>query len=378
MKILKSNKVVKVKIDNLKSLASKAKDSGKSERTKELEEEALNQPYPESFNKEEFEKLRSFSAREKFCNANLVRIASGSGRVAYKINNNKVLKLAKNVKGVAQNEEEGAGWIQNYYEDCVTKLFDCDDDFLWVEMELADKVHAAKFQQLTGVKFNDYAQYISNLIMEEKGERGYYNLENKEELKENEFISDIVGFAKETGRLNSDIARINSYGVVKRDGHEMVVLVDYGATDAVIKQHYQLKEEETFENAYKKVYLGGKLTELKRRVKNFKVFIPKEGMGIKDGDEIGVSCFVDKDIALNHSKQHNSKHIMPLYISPEAKIFTMDSQGDGLRLKLSPEEIVMLAHDGYDAIMDTNNRLNTEVIILKSDKVFTELELKKN
>ena len=66
----------------------------------------MGEDYPSSWNIEEFKSLRSFAERKRYCDANLQKIASGSGRIVYKVDNQKVLKLAKNKKGVAQNEIE--------------------------------------------------------------------------------------------------------------------------------------------------------------------------------------------------------------------------------------------------------------------------------
>jgi mRNA-degrading endonuclease RelE of RelBE toxin-antitoxin system len=74
------------------------------EYIKELLRENLLEDYPTSWSIEEFKKLNSFNARIKYCNQHLTRISSGSSRVVYKIDDEKVLKLAKNKKGLAQNE----------------------------------------------------------------------------------------------------------------------------------------------------------------------------------------------------------------------------------------------------------------------------------
>ena len=68
--------------------------------------------YPVSFNMDEFKMLKTFAARIKYCQARLQRISSGSSRIVYKIDNEKVLKLAKNRKGIAQNEAEGGDYYK--------------------------------------------------------------------------------------------------------------------------------------------------------------------------------------------------------------------------------------------------------------------------
>jgi hypothetical protein len=53
------------------------------------------------------------------------------------IDNQKVIKIAKNKKGLAQNSVEAEAYIQNY--DIVARVFDTDRNDFWVEMELAKK-----------------------------------------------------------------------------------------------------------------------------------------------------------------------------------------------------------------------------------------------
>ena len=59
-----------------------------------------------NFNIDIFKNLNSFSKRISYCDENIERISSGSSRIVYKINDEKVLKLAKNTKGLEQNKNE--------------------------------------------------------------------------------------------------------------------------------------------------------------------------------------------------------------------------------------------------------------------------------
>jgi hypothetical protein len=122
-----------------------------------LRENLVGEDYPSSWDIEEFKNLKSFNARVKYCNEHLSRISSGSSRIVYKIDDEKVLKLAKNKKGLAQNEVEIE--YSNYYDisDIVAKVFESDENNLWVEMELAKKVTPNIFKNVVGISFEDYA-----------------------------------------------------------------------------------------------------------------------------------------------------------------------------------------------------------------------------
>ena len=68
--------------------------------------------YPVSFNMAEFKTLTTFAECIRYCQTRLQRISSGSARIVYKIDNEKVLKLAKSRKGIAQNEAEGGDYYK--------------------------------------------------------------------------------------------------------------------------------------------------------------------------------------------------------------------------------------------------------------------------
>ena len=131
---------------------------GLDENPNKIEEMA----YPASFTMEELKKLNSFAQRIRYCNQHLNKINSGSGRIIYQIDDKKVLKLAKNRKGIAQNSVEAEGYIQNY--DIVSKVFDTDDDDTFVEMELARKVTPTIFRNVVGFDFKYIYPYLHNLL----------------------------------------------------------------------------------------------------------------------------------------------------------------------------------------------------------------------
>jgi hypothetical protein len=207
----------------------------------------LDEDYPINFNMDDFKKLTSFQKRLKYCDTNLKRISSGSARAVYQIDNEKVLKLAMNQKGLAQNEHE----IQyaGYYDikDIVTKMFDHDDNNLWVEMELAQKLKPTDFKRLTGFNFNDYASALNYHYNDIR----YGNIHNVkgtiysrikpegiDQMWDNEIIYNFLSFIGDYDVPVGDLTRINSYGIVNRNGTETIVLVDFGLSHEIHKKYY--------------------------------------------------------------------------------------------------------------------------------------------
>ena len=56
--------------------------------------------------------------------------------------------------------------------------------------------------------------------------------------KKSNFTPDIVDLTHSTEMLVGDLRKINSYGIVKRNNMEFVVLIDYGITETTFKKHY--------------------------------------------------------------------------------------------------------------------------------------------
>lgn len=210
-------------------------------RTFDLIESLMDEDYPSSFSMDEFKSLTSYAARIRYCGTHLQRISSGSSRIVYKIDDEKVLKLAWNQKGLAQNEVEIEYGNYHDIKDITAIVFDSEENNLWVEMELARKLTKSEFKKITGVNWDLYAKAIHNYGIDSGNGRGYkHTLPDGfiDTLWENEFVYEMFSFMGNYGIPAGDLTRTNSYGVVKRDGHDTVVMIDYGLTSDVYDSYY--------------------------------------------------------------------------------------------------------------------------------------------
>ena len=206
--------------------------------------------YPTSFNMEVFKSLPSFNKRILYCQQHLTRLSAGSSRIVYQIDNEKVLKLAKNQKGIAQNNAENDGYLNSL--DCFAKTYDSDENNLWIEMELAKKAKKSDFKRLTGYSFDVFCYWVE-YVAERYGRSGYRRYNEYRQLFESEewehmLYNDVTIFSEiEDYMLNfqlnayGDLQRISSWGVVNRNGREMLVLIDYGLNDEIAKEFYYMK-----------------------------------------------------------------------------------------------------------------------------------------
>jgi hypothetical protein len=205
-----------------------------------LVENVIDEDYPTSFDMDLFKNLKSFIERVKYCDKHLKKISSGSSRIVYIIDDTKVLKLAKNTKGIAQCETE-INWGQDgYYGTILARTIDNHPDGLWVEMELARKIKIGDFKRIEGVDFNKLGAYLRIFNDENNGKRPYtfLNKEDREILENNEFVSLISSFMLDSDSPAGDLARLNSYGLVERDGQEQIVIIDFGLTGDIYDTYY--------------------------------------------------------------------------------------------------------------------------------------------
>jgi hypothetical protein len=232
-KLLRRNEI----LDDINDLYIKSYNSKYT-----ISEDVIIEDYPKDFDIELFSTLRSFSARVKYCEKYLNRISSGSSRIVYKIDETKVLKLAKNNKGLAQNEVEIE--LSNYsdLEGVVAKVFNYDENNLWLEMELAKKINNNDFKRIIGYNFIDFTKFIYNVAVDANITRNRYKHDLPSEIAdamwEDINITSIVDYMVNYDIPPGDLMRLSSYGAIKRGGNEDIVIIDYGLTKDVYASHY--------------------------------------------------------------------------------------------------------------------------------------------
>ena len=211
-----------------------------------VNEAVIDEEYPQHFDMNYFKALKTFKQRIQYCQSNLQRLAAGSSRIVYKIDDEKVLKLAKNGKGIAQNEVEIDKSSEPYLDGVVAKTFDHDEDNLWVEMELAKPINESEFKRITGFEFKDYVAAMHNAAKEAGQDLGYkMSVDPKIEQalwNDQDFAYSMLDFVGSHNMPIGDLTVLSSYGVVKRNGHDVIVLVDYGFTEDVYNTHYSRKK----------------------------------------------------------------------------------------------------------------------------------------
>ena len=207
--------------------------------------------YPSTFNIEEFMSLPSFAKRVEYCNKRLKFLGQGSSRRVYMVDDEKCLKLAKNRKGIAQNEAENDGYLQQLH--LCPKIYNYDRNGLWIEAQLARKAKVSDFKRLTGYNWEimcAWIEYTAKLYSRRSMYKGEYEeLFTSEEFEDWVYNNDTV-----FGRINQymtdfaleaygDLERLSSWGVILENGVEKLVLVDSGLNNSVGRDYYGFKLE---------------------------------------------------------------------------------------------------------------------------------------
>lgn len=200
--------------------------------------------YPEGFNIKGLHNIKSFAGRQKYIAQHLEKIGAGSARVVYKIDDNHVLKLAKNDKGLAQNSVEGDFSMHQWYSDFVPELIDKDEDDLWIIKERITKITRKEFERLSGYKFDEFSLMLRKLINDRTSNKPFYakiDDDKYEEFIDDEFIVDLTDFIVNYDLEVGDIGgNLNNWG--KSQKHtDNPVLADVGLTKSVYQQHYSRK-----------------------------------------------------------------------------------------------------------------------------------------
>jgi hypothetical protein len=196
--------------------------------------------YPSNWDMETFKNLPSFNKRVQYAKERLGKLGQGSARIVFSIDDNTVIKIARNAKGLAQNEVEIDVGSKDWYP-FVTKVTDFDsDNSFWLEAEKAKPIKKSEFKKITGYNFDSWSSVLFFKAKKHTNNVDYYILNEPlaKEIAESEFFNDILDMVVTFDMEPGDFRRINSWGVVNRSGTQQLVLLDLGLSNTVYKDFY--------------------------------------------------------------------------------------------------------------------------------------------
>lgn len=209
----------------------------------------LNEAADSSFNLKELESLGSYTKRKNYCIQHLGKaIGSGSSRMVFQIDDERVLKLAKNEKGVHQNYNEYQSYGEKIGVTPITYAIDSQNEGYFIVSEFVLPAKQSDFKHCLGITFEEFCKFVTSSWVNHCGstknvqwyasymlskEQYVYYLENNEDLAA---FDDYIG---STRAPIGDLKRIVNYGMTNRNGTPEIVLLDDGLSEEVWDLYYK-------------------------------------------------------------------------------------------------------------------------------------------
>ena len=211
----------------------------------EKQHKMLQEAADEHFSLEELSAIQSFRGGFNYCTQHLGKhIGKGSSRATFQIDDEKVLKLAWNNKGLAQNIEE----VQTYNASIFPKVYDYDENGKWIISEFVLPAKSEDFKHCFGMSFQQFASFILACANYRFGKR-YWGAMSEDKwlsyLESNKNLSEFDEYIGDHGSQSftpaGDMTRLCNYGLTQRNGEACIVLLDSGLSEEVWNTYYKRK-----------------------------------------------------------------------------------------------------------------------------------------
>lgn len=183
--------------------------------------------------------MRTFKEKIAYCKEMLGNpIGNGSSRTVFQISDEKVLKLAKNAKGIAQNKTEAEPGKRHY--NVFPKIFYVDDNYSFIISEYVLPCKKEDFQHVLGISFDefiDFLKYTHNLYSIGKIPNRMPT-QRYRELLNNDNLSDICTYISDYNAPIGDFTVLGNLGLTVRDGETRIVFLDDGLNENVWNLYY--------------------------------------------------------------------------------------------------------------------------------------------
>lgn len=206
----------------------------------------LKEAQDDTFSLSELSSIPSFRGRVQYCNQHIGRhCGRGSSRMVWQLDDKRVLKLAFNQKGIAQNGVEYDQLLQRM--GIVPKIYDIDRNNYWIVSEYVLPAKARDFNECVGLSWEGWCKFIYTAVAIKNGNRRkwgttVYSEEEFYQMIEDDDTMTLDGFRDYIMNYNVgdyDLTRLANYGMVMREGGPEVVLLDAGLSEEIWNQYYK-------------------------------------------------------------------------------------------------------------------------------------------
>ena len=205
-------------------------------------------------------------------------IGDGSSRAVFQIDDTRVLKLATNMKGVAQNKAEVMVYQQAPDKNFMPIVYNDSDmeDYFYIISEYVLPANEEDFEKVLGIPFGTLVKIISD------NNRGVTVSEDEKYLqKANDLLQYFTAMSK-IGVNIHDWFNIGNWGLTMRNGKPTMVTLDNGFTQDVANNFYRNKSVFDGDNeflgmmGYEDSYRQDREQQIYKR---FSKILPKDTIG---------------------------------------------------------------------------------------------------
>ena len=223
-----------------------------------IKREMLKEAVGFGFSIEYMKQLGSLKARYQYCKQFLGNpIGRGSSRVVFQYDDQWVIKLALNGKGIAQNEAEcdfSKEWFVNITPNVNYEMTD-EEGYKFLMSEYIIPAKDEDFVEVFGFDFNTWKKFINTCVCQydrryEKKISRYNDSHkfNSDELSEiienNDIAREFYDYLTNYQPFHYDMMNIKNYGLTNRNGYSEIVLCDSGLNEEIWNNHYARESKE--------------------------------------------------------------------------------------------------------------------------------------
>ena len=193
--------------------------------------------------KQTLSSFNRFVDLKHYCDQHLEKVGAGTSRLVYLLDDDAIIKVAKNRKGLLQNEAE-CDYGRNHW-DLSFRLIDNDKFYRWLVCERLQKCKKSDFKRLLGISFEQAELVIRHFAsMYDRKMPKYHSIsafkktfEQIEQMLNQTpagrvWLESVEYYLSDFQPKNiGDFLRVANWGLAKRQGYLIPVIADFGFTE---------------------------------------------------------------------------------------------------------------------------------------------------
>lgn len=184
------------------------------------------------FNMSVFKKFSDRKTMLDYASALLDKLGTGSSRTTFLLSSKRVLKVARNDAGIAQNNVEIAVATDPKTSEFVTQIYQSADDGMWIVSDVVRAMSINEFNTMIGCKPSDVLRFLRSVKA--------HGLKKMIDYAPSKFAIKLAHMMIDSGLEYIDLITNNHWGFTA-DGK--AVILDYGFNSEVDEKYYSAGTE---------------------------------------------------------------------------------------------------------------------------------------